>query len=132
MLPWQFRDAWTNADGGAQAGANTLGFDILLTPHSSQLASLFFARPGSSVIEIQGCRSKREASFLITSQQMGLHHQVLRAGNEDDASPGEVLEPDPAARSWHLWNHTVDIAELRQALRRAVQSLQDQGTLTRT
>ena len=103
------------------------GFDILLTPHSSQMASLFVARPGASVIEIQGCRAKIEKTFIMTSRQVGLHHQILR-GNADNANTnifGSRIGP------WRVWDHTVNIVELQQALRQAVRNLRDQGILAR-
>ena len=99
------------------------GFDILLTPHSSQMASLFVARPGASVIEIQGCRAKIEKTFIMTSRQVGLHHQILR-GNADNANNAGANISDPGSRigPWHVWDHTVNIVELQQALRQAVRT----------
>ena len=94
------------------------GFDILLTPHSSQLANLWFANPGSSVIEVQGRRAVYEKSFIMLSESVNLHHQVLR-GNADNGNDG----------GWSSWDHVVDILHLRAALRRAMQNLRKQGII---
>ena len=97
------------------------GFDILLTPHSSQLANLWFANPGSSVIEVQGRRAKYEKSFIMLSDSVNLHHQVLRGNDDNGNNDG----------GWSTWDHVVDIHHLRAALRRAMQNLRKQGIIGR-
>eukprot|EP01052_Picozoa_sp_SAG31_P069117 SAG31_NODE_27939_length_418_cov_0.623824_1_plen_76_part_01 len=67
-------------------------FDILLTPHSSQLANLVFTPPGRSIIEMQAWRAgpskaskdgSWDRTFFRMSEQLQLHHQVI-VSNEDN------------------------------------------------
>lgn len=96
-------------------------FDILVTPHSSQLVNLLFAPANRSVIEMQAARQPLEKSFLLLSDQSNLHHQVIRS-NVDGDTDGRV-------RNWALWDLHVNIADLRIALRRAMANLRLHGII---
>lgn len=50
-------------------------YHIILTSHSSQLANLVFAVPGSSTIEFQGVQAKSEPTFEVLGGKVGLHYQ---------------------------------------------------------
>ena len=81
-------------------------FDLLISPHSSQLANLVFSRPGSHVIEIQ---TVEERTFHLLGLKMGLHYQYL----SDNEPVNRVSKDD---NNWPKWNTKVNMTKFDEAL----------------
>ena len=85
-------------------------FDVLITPHSSQLSNLIFARPGSHVIELQ--HEGFEITFHALGSKLGLHYQVLY----NNKSLATTYGIDGKNNGFHYWDMTVHISMLENAL----------------
>ena len=84
-------------------------FDVLISPHSSQLANLMFARPGSHVIEIQH-EGVDNVTFQRLGTRVGLKYQLLH--NNRSLSVKQAGARD----HWSFWDMNVDLAMLEKAL----------------
>jgi hypothetical protein len=69
---------------------------------------------------MQGSRAEFDKSFIILSGITGLHHQTIRS-NTDNAGLTPNLE------LWRDWDLTINVTDLRLALRSAMRNLRGLG-----
>lgn len=116
-VTWVFPHRQTPA---LETFASFCSFDILITPYTAALSNLWIARPGSSVIEIQGKRAPLSKKYISLSDSVNVHHQIVRS--VDNGS----LDDDGSGGRWKAWDHIVNVFHFRIALRRAMKNLRKQ------
>ena len=84
-------------------------FDVLISPHSSQLTNLIFAKNGSYVIEIQP-DVELERTFLDLGRLAGVNYYVLNSNHTYEKY--QYDEP----HQWRYWDYYVNIKELSKIL----------------
>jgi hypothetical protein len=101
-------------------------FDLLISPHTSQLTNLVFAPSWAWLIEIQPqnttivehgeARIEHEATFQQKAKLVGMHQLLLKAGNV-----GVPRYP------WRRADMNVGIAQFEKALELFLQDMRAQG-----
>ena len=85
-------------------------FDLLISPHSSQLANLVFSRPGSHVIEIQTKNPvEEERTFYRLGLKMGIHYQFLFENEPVNRRADDIDD-------WRKWDTKINMTYFNEAL----------------